>query len=258
MVYPVRKNRLHSHVRRLPPATPQPWFTRVAPSHLIGSLTLPLPESKNLPVVDEANAPEEVAQLYAKFRSTFGRPTVPGILKCFATHPPLLEHMMGLAESMLFTDGALGRANKELIATFVSSQNHCDYCADSHGSSLLTNGGTSEQLAAATTCDLHSASLTTAQRALLLFAQKITQDSSAVSPEDVEHLRGSGWTDLQIAEAIHVTSLFACFNRVVNAFGLPSQGLLAASGEPAAGSRPDLQIPTASSPTLILHRGGRR
>lgn len=219
---------------------------------------MPLPESKNLPVVDEANAPEEVAQLYAKFRDTFRRPTVPGILKCFATHPPLLEHMMGLAQTVLFTDGALGRANKELIATFVSSQNHCDYCADSHGSSLRANGGSAEQLAAATTCDLHSTSLTTAQRALLVFAQKITQDSSAVSPEDVEHLRGSGWTDLQIAEAIHITALFACFNRVVNAFGLPSQGLLAASGESNAEQRPELQGRAASGPTLILHRGGRR
>jgi len=219
---------------------------------------MPLPGSKNLPVVDEANAPEEVAQLFAKFRATFGRATVPGILQCFATHPPLLEHMMGLAESMLFSDGALGRANKELIATFVSSQNHCDYCADSHGSSLRANGGSAEQLAAAMTCDLHSGSLTPAQRALLLFAQKITEDSSAVSPQDVEQLRGSGWTDLQIAEAIHVTALFACFNRVVNAFGLPSQGLFAASGEPLAAPCSDLQPPAASNPALILHHGGRQ
>ena len=219
---------------------------------------MPLPDSRNLPVVNEENAPEEVAQLYAKFRSIFGRSTVPGILKCFATHPPLLEHMMGLAETMLFCDGVLGRATKELLATFVSSQNHCDYCADSHGSSLRANGGSAEQLAAATTCDLHSAALTPAQRALLVFAQKITEDSSDVSPDDVDQLRGSGWTDLQIAEAIHVTALFACFNRVVNAFGLPSQGLLAASGDALAAARPDLQPPAASSPSLILHRGGRR
>jgi uncharacterized peroxidase-related enzyme len=218
---------------------------------------MPLPESKNLPVVDEENAPEEVAQLYAKFRETFGRPSVPGILKCFATHPPLLEHMMGLAETVLFCDGALGRANKELIATFVSSQNRCDYCADSHGLSLRVNGGSAEQLAAATTCDPHSVSLTAAQRALLQFAQKITLDSSAISPEDVEGLRGVGWTDLQIGEAIHVAALFAYFNRVVNAFGLPSQGLLGASGEILAAQRPDLQPPAAPSPTLILHRGGR-
>jgi uncharacterized peroxidase-related enzyme len=189
-------------------------------------------ESKNLPIVGEAEAPAEVRQLYAHFRTTFGRPEVPGILQCFATHPPLLEHMMGLAATMLFSDGALGRANKELLATFVSSQNHCAYCADSHGSFLRSNGGSAELLAAATTCDLHSASLSPAQRALLQFAQKITDDSSSISPKDIEHLRSFAWTDLQIAEAIHLAALFACFNRVVNAFGLPSQGLLAASPNP--------------------------
>jgi uncharacterized peroxidase-related enzyme len=159
--------------------------------------------------------------------------------------------MMGLAETVLFCDGALGRANKELIATFVSSQNQCEYCADSHGSSLRANGGTADQLAAAMSCDVRAAALTDAQRALLVFAQKITENSSAISPQDVEGLRGSGWTDLQIAEAIHITALFACFNRVVNAFGLPSQGLLAAAEEP-------LKTPPASGPALILHRGGRR
>jgi uncharacterized peroxidase-related enzyme len=209
---------------------------------------MPLLESKNLPVVGEADAPAEVKQLYAQFRTTFGRPEVPGILQCFATHPPLLQHMMGLAETMLFSDGVLGRANKELLATFVSSQNHCDYCADSHGFFLRSNGGSSELLAAATTCDLHSPSLSPAQRALLLFAQKITKDSSAISPQDIEHLRGFGWTDLQIAEAIHLAALFACFNRVVNTFGLPSQGLLAASGEP--------QQPTIASHAVSTHPGG--
>ena len=181
----------------------------------------------NLSVVNEADAPDEVKQLYARFRTTFGRPEVPGILQCFATHPPLLEHMMRLAETMLFSAGALGRANKEMLATFVSSQNHCNYCADSHGFFLRMNGGSSELLAAATTCDLQAESLTSAQRTLLQFVQKITGDSSAISPQDVEHLHESGWTDLQIAEAIHLAALFACFNRVVNAFGLPSQGLLA-------------------------------
>jgi hypothetical protein len=46
----------------------------------------------------------------------------------------------------------------------------------------------------------------------------------------VQRLRDHGWTDLQIAESIHLTALFATFNRVVNAFGLPSRQLLADSG----------------------------
>jgi uncharacterized peroxidase-related enzyme len=181
--------------------------------------------AKNLPLVSEAEAPPEVQRLYTSFLKTSGRSQVPGILQCFATHPPLLENMMGLAESMLFSDGALGRKNKEMLATFISSQNSCDYCADSHGAFLLMNGGTSDLLAAAKACDLQAASLSPQQSALLQFAHKITADSSSISPEDVEQLRNAGWNDLQIAETIHVAALFACFNRVVNGFGLPSQGL---------------------------------
>jgi uncharacterized peroxidase-related enzyme len=187
---------------------------------------LPLTQSTNLPIVSEDHATPEVGRLYTKFRADFGRPYIPGILQCFATHPPLLEHMMGLAKDMLFIDGALDRQHKEMIATFVSSRNSCAYCADSHGFSLRANGGSPELLTAVMACELDSKALTSQQAALLRFVQKITDDAQGVTRAEIELLHRSGWTDLQIAEAIHVTALFACFNRVVNAFGLPSQDLL--------------------------------
>ena len=184
-------------------------------------------EAANLPVVAEQYASPEVTRLYAKFRGDFGRPQIPGILQCFATHPPLLEHMMGLAQSMLFVDGALDRHLKEMLSAFVSAQNQCAYCTDSHGYFFRVHGGSSEALEAVLACQLESDAITPSQRALLKFASKITQDSQAIEPADIEELRDAGWSDLQIAEAIHVTALFASFNRVVNAFGLPSQDLLA-------------------------------
>lgn len=180
----------------------------------------------NLPTVGESAAPPAVAHLYAQFRKDFGRPQIPGILQCFATHPPLLEHMMGLAQSMLFVDGALDRRHKEMLSAFVSAQNQCAYCTDSHGFFFRVHGGSPETLQAVTACRLDSATITPPQRALLQFAQKITEDSQAISPADIEAMRIAGWNDLQIAETIHITALFACFNRVVNAFGLPSQELL--------------------------------
>jgi len=184
-------------------------------------------EAANLPVVGEQTASPEVVRLYAQFRKDFGRPQVPGILKCFATHPPLLEHMMGLAQSMLFVDGALDRRHKEMLSAFVSAQNQCAYCTDSHGFSFRVHGGSPEALEAVVVCRLESEAITPPQRALLDFARKITQNSQAITPADVEEVRVAGWSDLQIAEMIHLTALFACFNRVVNAFGLPSQELLA-------------------------------
>jgi uncharacterized peroxidase-related enzyme len=183
--------------------------------------------AKNLPLVPESGASPEVASLYAQFRSRFGLAQVPGILQCFATHPPLLEHMMAMSESLLFSDGALTRRQKEMIATFVSSSNHCDYCSDSHGFFFRVHGGSVESLAALLACTLDAVTLTNAERALLEFVDVVNQGGESVSPASVQGLRDHGWTDLQIAEAIHLTALFATFNRVVNAFGLPSRQLLA-------------------------------
>jgi len=185
-----------------------------------------LVQAANLDVVDEANASPEVKRLYQQFREDFGRPQVPGILQCFATHPPLLTHMMGLAKSMLFVDGALDRQHKEMISTFVSATNSCSYCTDSHAYSFRMQGGSAPTLDAVLACDAESLSITAQERTLLRFVKKITEESQSIAPSDIETMRLAGWTDLQIAEAIHVTALFATFNRVVNAFGLPSQELL--------------------------------
>jgi hypothetical protein len=80
---------------------------------------LHLIKTANIAVVNEENAYPEIRRLYQQFREDFGRPQVPGMPQCFATHPPLLTHMIGLAKSMLFVDGALGQQHKEMISTFV-------------------------------------------------------------------------------------------------------------------------------------------
>ena len=181
---------------------------------------------RNLSGVSEADATGHVAELYKHFRVNFGRPNVPGILQCFATHPSLLRHMMEMAEDLIFRDGHLGRRTKELIATFISTRNECPYCADSHGFFLRTHGGSAGELQSALAGNIDASSLNEKDRALLEFACKVNEQSSAIQPADIETLRHIGWSDAQIAEAIHVTSLFATYNRVANAFGLESQGLL--------------------------------
>jgi uncharacterized peroxidase-related enzyme len=179
-----------------------------------------------LPVVEEADASGKVAELYQRYRKHFDRPAVPGILKCFATHPVLLQHMLGLAEDLLFVDGFLTRRHKEMIASLVSHENECPYCADSHGHSLRTLGGSAEQLAAIKACELTSSAFTSQEQALLAFVDKVTRASHTIDHGDIEKLIEAGWSEAQIAEAVHVASLFATFNRIVNSFGLPSQRLL--------------------------------
>ena len=182
--------------------------------------------SVNIPVIEESAATGEVAALYAHFRSHFGRPDVPGILKCFATHPPLLRHMMDLSEDLIFSDGCLSRRHKEMIATLVSELNACPYCADSHGYFLRVHGGSAELLDAIQRCDLNSSVLADCERALLVFSRKVNISSHEIGRQDVELLYQAGWSAMQVAETVHITGLFSTFNRVANAFGVESQGLL--------------------------------
>ncbi|MGB7549913.1 MAG: peroxidase-related enzyme [Terracidiphilus sp.] len=199
-----------------------PEYEQIARSNRKSASSAPT----NLAVIEESAATGEVAALYDYFRTHFGRPDVPGILKCFATHPPLLRQMMDMSESLIFADGHLSRKHKEMIATLVSAQNSCPYCADSHGYFLRVHGGSAGALCAIQAIDLGSTALTAAEQALLSFARKVNIHSHQISRADVEQLQHAGWSDLQVAETVHVAALFSTFNRVANGFGLESQGLL--------------------------------
>jgi uncharacterized peroxidase-related enzyme len=179
-----------------------------------------------IPIVEEDAANGVVAEAYADYRSRFGRDHVPGILKCFATHPPLLEQMIALASSLLFTESHLSRKIKEMIATYISALNACPYCLDSHASFLRTHGGSDELLQALSNANMEAASLSFKERRMLDFVGKVTIESHKISPDDIHLMKSAGWAQQEIAEAVHIAGLFACFNRVANAFGLPSQHLL--------------------------------
>ena len=61
---------------------------------------------------------------------------------------------------------------------------------------------------------------------MLSYAKLITEAAHRSSAEDVQKLRDLGWKEAQIAEAVYIIALFAFFNRVADAFGVPSQNYL--------------------------------
>ena len=74
---------------------------------------------------------------------------------------------------------------------------------------------------------LEEAGLTPAEAGLMAYVQKVTEAAYKTTAEDVQRLRDLGWTEEQISEAVYITALFAFFNRVADAFGIPPQNYLA-------------------------------
>ena len=61
---------------------------------------------------------------------------------------------------------------------------------------------------------------------MLDYAKLITEAASRSTHKDVQELRQAGWSNEQISEAVYVIAMFAFFNRVADAFGVPSQNYL--------------------------------
>lgn len=74
---------------------------------------------------------------------------------------------------------------------------------------------------------LDEAGLTPAERSLMEYVESITRAAYRSTAEDVQKLRDTGWKEDQIAEAVYITAMFAFFNRVADAFGIPAQDYLA-------------------------------
>ena len=180
----------------------------------------------HIPIVEEADATGETAAAYQYFRDQTGRQDVPGILKCFSSNPTFVRQMIDISSTLLFADGYLTRRKKEMIATWISKQNACPYCLDSHGFFLKVHGAPDEVAEKLIAGEVDDAAISDAERQLLLYVGKVNSESFKATREDVERLRGLGWGDNQIAEAVHVAAMMGLCNRVANAFGLPAQGFL--------------------------------
>lgn len=73
---------------------------------------------------------------------------------------------------------------------------------------------------------LDEAGLTPAERTLLDYVELITKAAYRSTANDVQKLRAGGWSEDQISEAVYIIAMFAFFNRVADAFGVPSQDYL--------------------------------
>lgn len=77
-------------------------------------------------MVEESEATGRLADVYATSKANSVAKVVPEILRTMSLRPDFLE-AINQASSLHFTDGALSRAQHEMIASYVSALNRCRY-----------------------------------------------------------------------------------------------------------------------------------
>jgi uncharacterized peroxidase-related enzyme len=143
---------------------------------------------------------------------------LPGISGGFAFRPETAKPLRELAHLLLHEPNSLTPGERELIATYVSSQNDCYFCQASHGAAAACHLGGTEIVQQVKT-DFESAPVTPKLKALLVIAGKVQQDGKLVSPADIAEARTHGATDLEIQDTVLIAAAFCMYNRYVDGLG---------------------------------------
>src|SRR4051812_41201304 len=123
---------------------------------------------------------------------------LPGILGPMAFSPETAKPMNALAEVLLRGPNTLTSAERELIATYVSSENDCHFCQSSHGAAAAHHLGGNLELVKQVKANLETAEISDKMKTLLTIAGKVQKSGLEVKEEDIERAKGEGATDKEI------------------------------------------------------------
>jgi uncharacterized peroxidase-related enzyme len=141
---------------------------------------------------------------------------LPGISSGFAFRPETAKPMRELAHELLHGPNSLTPAERELIATYVSTQNDCFFCQTSHGAAAAAHLGNQADTVNQVKHNFLQADISPKLKSLLVIAGQVQQGGKHVSTESVQNARQQGATDIEIHDTVLIAAAFCMYNRYVD------------------------------------------
>ena len=140
---------------------------------------------------------------------------IPNVFLTLAHRPDQARAFFDYHDALMEKDGAVTKAEREMIVVATSAANNCLYCVVAHGA-ILRIRAKDPLVADQVAVNHHKADITPRQRAMLDFALKVSQTSAAVADADFEALRMHGFTDEDAWDIGAIAAFFALSNRMAN------------------------------------------
>jgi len=144
---------------------------------------------------------------------------LPNVLRAYAWNPERLRWFSRFYNEIMLGESGLSKLEREMIAVVVSSANRCWYCQVAHGAAVRQIGK-DPVLGEQMVMNWRTAELSPRQRAMLVFAEKLTLESARIAEADRQALRDVGLSEAEIWDICDVAGLFAMTNRVASGVGM--------------------------------------
>ncbi len=148
---------------------------------------------------------------------------LPGITGLLEYRKDSAAPIRELTQLLLRGESTLSQAERELIATLVSSKNECRFCTAAHKSAadiLLGEAETCELVIR----DFESAPVSEKMKALLAIAAHVQKNGREVTTADVTRAREHGATDREIHDTVLIAALFCLYNKYVDGMASMTPG----------------------------------
>lgn len=172
--------------------------------------------------IEEAEAEGAVARAYDADREAFG--FLPNFTRGFSLRPDVYAAWREL-------NGAI-KANMDLrryeLATLAAARRlRSSYCALAHGSVLANRFMEPEAVRAAIT-DHREAGLDPVDVAVMDLADKVAQDATSVTEDDIDQLRALGLGDAEIMDVVLAAAARCFFSKALDGLGVEPDARYAA------------------------------
>jgi uncharacterized peroxidase-related enzyme len=169
------------------------------------------------PVPEVAELPDDLRDRILQVQEKTG--FVPNVFLALAHRPAELRAFLAYHDALMEGDGALTKAEREMVVVATSAARSCTYCVVAHGA-ILRIRARDPHVADLVATNYRSAGLPERQRRMLDFAVTLSTTPELVGDEDLEALRGVGFDDEAIWDISAITSFFALSNRMAHVMAL--------------------------------------
>lgn len=143
----------------------------------------------------------------------------PGIVELLFYKGSTGKALSNLAHTLLHGPSRLTPAERELIASYVSKLNDCEFCHQAHSASANTHLGDEGHTVSCLIENLDTAPVNDKLKALLRIAAKVQQSGKSVTTQDIEAARAAGANDEDLHDAVLIAAAFCMYNRYVDGLG---------------------------------------
>jgi uncharacterized peroxidase-related enzyme len=129
-----------------------------------------------------------------------------------------------LTQILMRGQSTLTEGERELIASVVSTANHCTFCSTAHTAAadlLIGDHETSQKVKE----DIHTAPVSEKMKTLLTIASLTGKGGKYVTAEAISKAKAAGASDVEIHDTVLIAALFCLYNRYVDglATALPAE-----------------------------------